>query len=224
MRLDYRIVYSRRRTMSMSVERDASVVVRAPLGTPDRTIRRAVEERKLWLFQKVNHTQKYPLLRQHKEFVSGESIPFLGKSYRLEIAEHAVGGIQFQSGFVISRKDQTRARDLFRRWYMERAEEWITSRAKYFARAMGVQFCRVVISDLRVRWGLCTLSGRLNFNWRLMKAPSVVIDYVTVHELAHLLEPNHTARFWNIVAVQAPQWEWAKTWLREHGNLLEEDF
>jgi len=89
---------------------------------------------------------------------------------------------------------------------------------------MGVNFNHILISDLKVRWGSCTPAGNLNFNWRILKAPGFVIDYVIVHELAHLREANHTPRFWNIVSVQVPQWEQAKNWLREHGDLLEVDF
>ncbi len=109
-------------------------------------------------------------------------------------------------------------------WYIERASERITIRAQYFAAALGVTFNRVLISDLKVRWGSCTPNGTLNFNWRIMKAPTFVIDYLAVHELAHLMENNHTARFWNIISVQVPRWGEAKEWLREHGDLLEVDF
>jgi hypothetical protein len=224
MKLNYRIVYSRRRTMTLSVERDASVVVHAPEGTPEEKIRQAVEARKLWLFQKVNHEQKYPPQRQRKEFVSGETIPYLGRNYRLEIDDQSDPGIEFHSRFIISRDNQPKAARLFRQWYIERANERISSRAQYFGAAMGVVFNRILISDLKVRWGSCTPSSNLNFNWRIMKGPSFVIDYLVVHELAHLIETNHTPRFWNIVAIQVPRWEHAKTWLRNPGDLLEVDF
>lgn len=206
------------------MERDASVVVRAPEGISEEKIQQAVEARKLWLFQKINHEQKYPPTRQRKEFVSGETIIYLGRNYRLEVTEHAVEGVQFRSRFVISRQNQPQAAKLFRGWYIERAHERIPSRAKYFAEAMGVRFNRLLISDLKVRWGSCTPRANLNFNWRIMRAPANVIDYLVVHELAHLLEPNHTSRYWNIVAVQVPHFERAKAWLREHGGFLEVDF
>ena len=79
------------------------------------------------------------------------------------------------------------------------------------------------IVDNRFRWGSCTTKDHVNFNWRLIKAPMFVIDYVIVHELAHFLEANHTPRFWNIVRAKAPLSEKAKAWLKEHGQLLEEE-
>ncbi len=224
MKLDYRVVYSHRRTLSLSVERDASVVVRAPEGMPEETIRRAVETKKLWLFQKTRHVQKYPAHRRRKELVSGESIPYLGRNYRLEVTEQPSDGIQFHSHFIISHQSRPRAAQLFRLWYLARAKERIPTRTNYFASAMGVTFKKVLISDLKVRWSSCTPNNNLNFNSRILKAPSFVIDYLIVHELAHLVEANHTPRFWNIVSVQVPRWEQAKTWLRAHGDLLEVDF
>jgi len=210
--------------MSLCVERDASVIVRAPIGTPESAIKQAVESRKLWLYQKVNHEQKYPPSRQRKEFVSGETIPYLGRNYRLEVVQQPIEGIEFHSSFLISRQNQPQAARLFRQWYIERATKRLSVSARYFAAAMGVTFNRVLISDLKVRWGSCTPAGNVNFNWRIMKAPAFVIDYLVVHELAHLLESNHTPRFWNLVAVQVARCATAKEWLREHGDLLEVDF
>jgi predicted metal-dependent hydrolase len=223
-KLEYRVVRSRRQTLELTVERDASVVVHAPEGTSLREIERAVARKRLWLYQKVNHKQKYPLLRTRKEFVSGETIAYLGRNYRLEVTDLPVNGVQFRSHFVVSRRARHRVAQLFRRWHTDRAREHIPSRAERFAAAMGVECRRIAISDLKVRWASCTPAGNLNFNWRIMKAPAPVVDYVIVHELAHLLEPNHTARFWNIVAVQVPHWQKAKDWLREHGGVLETDF
>lgn len=224
MKLDYQIIYSKRKTINLAVERDASVVVRAPLGFAEDRIRRAIEKKKLWLYEKVNHKQKYPEQFARKEFVTGESIMYLGRNYRLEITNDDVPGVRFHSGFFISRSNQPTAAELLRKWYIERAQQKLLPKVTAFAEALGVTFNRVLISDLRVSWGSCTPKNNLNFNWRLIKAPAFVIDYLIVHELAHLLEPNHTERFWNIVAVQVPKYDKAKEWLRENGNILEIDF
>ena len=118
---------------------------------------------------------------------------------------------------------QTERKQVLREWYVQRAREAILPRAERRAREMGVSFAAANIVDNRYRWGSCTVRDHLNFNWKLVKAPMFVIDYVVVHELAHLLEPNHTPRFWNIVRTHAPSAEKAKSWLKEHGQLLEEE-
>lgn len=224
MELTYTIIYSQRKTLGLSVERDRSVVVRAPHGTGEDVIKRAVEAKRLWIYTKVNHAQKYPVQARRKEFVSGEALLYLGRNYRLEITDEAVDGVQFHSGFRMARDDCSRAGQLLKAWYIERAHAKLPPRIAQFASALGVAYERVLVSEMRARWASCTPKNNLNFNWRIMRAPIPVIDYLIVHELAHLLEPNHTPRFWNIVAIQVPRYEAAKTWLRENGSALEEDF
>ena len=105
---------------------------------------------------------------------------------------------------------------------MVRAEQKILPRVRRHAKDLGVAYRDAEVSETRYRWGSCTQKNSLRFNWRLIKAPVSVIDYVIIHELAHLIEPNHTPRFWNIVRAQHPASESAKQWLREHGELLEQ--
>lgn len=80
-----------------------------------------------------------------------------------------------------------------------------------------------MISNMKYRWGSCTPHKNLNFNWRLVKAPMHVIDYVVVHELAHILEHNHSPRFWQHIRTQIPRFELSKDWLKRHGEC-EHDF
>ena len=96
-------------------------------------------------------------------------------------------------------------------------------KVKQHARALGVDFKAAKIVDNRYHWGSCTVSDNVNFNWRLIKAPMFVIDYVIVHELAHLIEANHTSRFWSLVRANTPRMDKAKAWLKEHGQILEEE-
>jgi hypothetical protein len=88
------------------------------------------------------------------------------------------------------------------------------------APALGVSFGRVQIRAQRTRWGSCSPRGDLSFNWRLVLAPFDVLDYVVVHELCHLREPNHSARFWRLVASRRPDWHSQRDWLRAHGDEL----
>ena len=99
----------------------------------------------------------------------------------------------------------------------------ILSRVERHARELGVQFKSAKIVDNLYRWGSCTPGNNVHFNWRLIKAPMFVIDYVIVHELAHLMESNHTSVFWSIVRAKTSTMEKAKTWLKENGQILEED-
>ena len=223
MEIDYRVIYSKRKTLALLVERDRSIVVRAPISASREAIEQAIEAKKLWLYEKTRHPQKYPPKPVRKEFVTGESFLYLGRYYRLEITDDSTPGVRFQNRFYISRQHQADAGRLLRDWYMARAQEKLTPKIRAYATAMGVAYARILVSDLRVRWASCTPKNSLNFNWRIIKAPMSVVDYLIVHELAHLLEANHSPRFWNIVAIQAPRYQLAKEWLRENGSMLEED-
>ncbi|MBU3966365.1 MAG: M48 family metallopeptidase, partial [Euryarchaeota archaeon] len=112
--------------------------------------------------------------------------------------------------------------EVLREWYISKAKEKIIPRVKHHAHELGVIFNKVKIVDNRYRWGSCTVNNNINFNWRLIKAPMFVIDYIIVHELAHLIETNHTPKFRNIVRAQSPTMEKAKAWLKENGQLLEQ--
>jgi len=223
MELDYKVVYSKRKTLTITVERDRSVVVTAPEGTAPEKIQVIVASRKQWLYEKTHHAQKYHPLPHPpgKELVTGESMPYLGRQYRIELVEGG-GEIQFEQKFLVPRRlaDKSAA---FRDWFMARAEEKILPRVALYARNLGVSFKDAKIGKGKYRWGSCTPNDNVIFNWRLIKAPMFVIDYVVVHELAHLIEQNHTPRFWNIVRAQATAMDKAKTWLQKHGALLEEE-
>ena len=226
MDLTYQIVRSaRRKKLTITVERDRTVIVHAPEDTSEEAIRRVVDSKRQWLFDKVNHPQKYQD-RPHppgKEVVNGESVPYLGREYRVEIANTASGGVEFSRRVLIPAAQQVKRREVLKDWYVSRATETILSRVIRHASELGVELGEAKIVDNRYRWGSCTVKDNVNFNWRLIKAPMFVIDYVIVHELAHLMESNHTPRFWNIVRARVPSTEKAKAWLKEYGQLLEEE-
>ena len=88
------------------------------------------------------------------------------------------------------------------------------------AAELGVGYARIQVRDQRTRWGSCSTRGTLSFNWRLALAPFAVLDYVVVHELCHLREPNHSRRFWSLVESRRPGWREQREWLRRHGAEL----
>ena len=226
MELNYKIVRSpKRKKLTITVERDRAIIVHAPEKTSEELVRRLVDAKRQWLLAKLRHPQKYRV-RPHapgKEVVDGESAPYLGRDYRIEINETASGEVEFSRLFVVPVSHQPKRREVLRKWYIARAKETILARVEQHARELGVKFTKAKIVDNRYRWGSCTVNDNVNFNWRLIKAPMFVIDYVIVHELAHLIEANHTSRFWGIVRANTPTMEKAKGWLKEHGQVLEEE-
>ena len=226
MHLSYIIKRSpKRRKLTIAVERDRSVVVHAPESTPEETVREIVESKRRWIYEKRAHAQKYEK-RLHppgKELVNGESTLYLGREYQIEIIPTDSTEIRFERRFLIPASLAGGRRRILRDWYIERAKERILPKVESIAATLGVDFAGARIVDNRFRWGSCTVKDNVNLNWRLIKAPMFVIDYVIVHELAHLIEANHTPRFWNVVRTHAPTMEKARRWLRDHGQILEQD-
>jgi predicted metal-dependent hydrolase len=222
MKLEYELVYSQRRTIAITVERDRRVVVYAPHRAPQESVAAAVQRKQAWIWSKVRDPYKYAVRKTQKEFVAGEAFLFLGQNYSLELVPGTRDGVRaIGRCFELSRIHRHRGRELFREWYVDEARKRIPPRVVAIAKAMGTEVQRVSVRELKYQWASCTPSRRLSFSWRIIQAPSLVVEYLIVHELAHLLEPNHSDRFWNIVAVHAPAWEKAKDWLRQHGSRLE---
>ena len=151
MDIQYSIIYSERKTLSVIVERDRSVIVRAPKNTSTEVIAKEIEKRKRLILKKIEHNQKYPFEKQAKEFVAGESIMYLGKNYKLNIVEEQIDGVLFDSKFLISKENQKQANKLFKAWYIKSANEIITPKAKAIANQIGVKYNNINIKILQCR-------------------------------------------------------------------------
>jgi len=214
----------RKKTISLQVRRDGTVVIQAPLHTPKSEIQRLIEEKKSWLRKQIREQRERE--RGKKSFVSGEAFLFLGKFYPLVILDTRDGSRQTApltfSGqrFLLRGDHAAEAGSLFTEWYRKRAGEHIPERVRHFSTALWSFPRSVRISHAACRWGSCSADNRLFFSWRLVMAPPPVIDYVILHEFAHMHEKNHSRRFWNLVEAVLPDYEKYRLWLRENGHLL----
>lgn len=152
-----------------------------------------------------------------------EQIPFLGTPHIVRVA--VVPGrratvVHAEQAFTIIVADETLARPALEGWLRAAARFAIASQVAARGTEMGLTYGQVTIRDQKTRWGSCSRAGNLNFNWRLVLAPSAVLDYVVVHELAHRVEMNHSARFWRIVARYCPAYNEQRVWLRKQGAAL----
>lgn len=110
------------------------------------------------------------------------------------------------------------------RWLKAEAERYIVPRAHAMALKLKLEIRSIVFRDQSTRWGSCSTNKHLNFNWRLIQAPKDVIDYVIMHELAHLVHMNHSERFWSYVEHVLPDFQTHRKWLRLHGAVLHQNF
>ncbi|MBN2323190.1 MAG: M48 family metallopeptidase [Spirochaetes bacterium] len=215
-----KIIRSKRKTLSIEVTRDARLLVRAPLRMPRETIDRFVAQKRGWIEKKKREAQKKRASAAPKRFEKGEKYLYLGRSYPLKIVENGKMSLSFSDGFVLSVNRWADARMLFVEWYKARATEVIQERLLYYADLSGIEYTLFRITSAQKRWGSCNSRGNLHFAWRLVMAPLDVVDYVVVHELAHIVEKNHSARFWHRVECILPDYRTRRAWLKKNGTIL----
>ena len=210
---------SRRQTLELIVDRGGELVIAAPADANESMMAAFVREKKFWLYRKLAEKETRQQPSSAKEYVSGEGFPYLGRSYRLLLVKDQEVPLKLSSGRFLLRDDLThRGREAFIRWYCQRAKPWVVKRIRGWAPRVGVAAEGIEIRDLGYRWGSCSKGGTLNFHWATILLPPSVIDYVIVHELAHLIEANHTPLFWQHVGRVLTDYEQRKTWLAEQGG------
>jgi predicted metal-dependent hydrolase len=223
MDINFKVKYSNRRTFGLVIDRDKTIYVNAPNGVKKEKINNFIDKKRSWIYHKLNNKQKFRDISE-KEFVSGSSILYLGRNYNLDVNTYKHEGIKFNGKFLLSTKEKNNVNNLFKEWFIQKANEKIIPLVEENAKKLGVNYNLAKIKEIKYCWGSCTPKNNLYFNWRLIKAPLSVINYVIMHELTHLIESNHTKRFWNIIKSQQPNYEKAKYWLKENGQILENTF
>lgn len=214
-----KIVRSKRRTIALVVGSDATLTVRAPFHTPLEYIEDLLRRKLGWINKKIREVQLRPTVKS-KRFVNGEGFLYLGDPYKLRVVRNAKAALVFQKEFVLAAEHLGEARALLIDWYKEEARKKIPSRVEWHARRCGMKVGQVKITNVQKRWGSCGRDGSLNFSWKLVMAPLSVLDYVVVHELAHILERNHSDRYWRKVALMCPGYRSSMKWLKQNGHLL----
>jgi predicted metal-dependent hydrolase len=214
------IIRSKRKTLALIVRTDGSVLVRAPLRTPKSVIQAFVAKNKGWIeIKQAQVLATLPL--PTREYVSGQTFPYLGASYPLDIVEGQRDALLLDTGkFKLAALQPNDAAAAFERWYREQARQVLSARVEFFTRAYNFHYKSIRITSARTRWGSCSATGSLSFSWRLIQAPLVVVDYVVVHELVHTVVHNHSKKFWQRVGMIMPDFQDHRKWLREHGREL----
>lgn len=215
-----RITRTARRTVSLIVQPDGQLEVRAPLGYSDAKIRELVSTKRDWIEKKQAQALKNHRQIPRHSYHAGETFLYLGAEYPLHIVEKQAAALRFDRGFWLAEKALPQAGAVFEAWYRSAARKVITERVVYFARLHGFKYHSIRISGAATRWGSCSSKGNLSFTWRLVMAPPDVVDYVVLHELAHLREHNHSAKFWQQVAGMMPNYSIYRRWLKQNGARL----
>ena len=211
-----KIIRSNRRSISLSINDKAELIVRAPIRCSDKKIYDFIVAKESWI------VSKQALMRQsaneHKciEVQSGEVIHILSTPYTLVIGECERTTLRGDKIYLPTKDSKTKLIHLL----MRLAKQYISLRVEHYARMMGVQYKNIKINQAHTRWGSCSGEDGLNFCFRLILCTPEVLDYIVVHELCHIREKNHSRRFWALVESILPNYREQERWLKTNRHIM----
>ena len=227
--IDYEVRRSERRKKTVQITTDGGgVQITAPMTTPDSELRAIVRKRASWI---LSHASGEMLETAPKRFVSGETLPYLGRNVRMivdtaDIRSPKVRFDHWRFRVTVPRGlDDSERYERIRRsvvkWYRDRAAARLSDIVeRWWPRLGRGEKSQILVRDQRQRWGSCAPDGTLRFNWRTVMLEQALIEYVVVHELAHLTHQNHSTDFWGLVAKAMPDAQQRRRHLRETGRTL----
>ncbi|MDA9810231.1 M48 family metallopeptidase [Planktomarina temperata] len=216
------------RSKSASIEiEDDTVKVTVPQNLSDLRIEELIKNRTIWIRQKLK-IQTETVHPKDKEYVNGESFTYLGRNYRLKCVSKGAGEVKLKNGYLTvtlpsgasAGAAERSVQQSLKNWYQTRALEKLKEKTKRYAAILGVNPQSVDVKEYKARWGSCSSSGDVSYNWRIIIAPHHIVDYIVVHELCHLLEHNHGAKYWKHVQTVIPNYKECRHWLKTHGMNL----
>ncbi len=223
------VVRSIRRTAGLHIV-GTDLQVRVPEHLGDERVAAILKQKRPWIRSKVAELSSVPAHRS-KELVSGESFLYLGRNYRLKIQEGHQVGVCLSGGYLkatIRPSEQgehrtQRIQQYLQNWYRIKALERLREKVNRYAKEIGAIPTDVCVKNFKSRWGSCHKNGQIVFNWNIIKAPHTIVDYVVIHELCHLIHPNHSKQFWEFVGWHDSTYPERKEWLKVHGRSLLSD-
>ncbi len=194
--IDYELKKRARKTTSIYIERDGTITVLAPEPYDMDKIEEILEAKRSWIYRNLAEWEDLNRTRVEREFVNGEGFPYLGSTYRLQIVDDVSQELSLKNGsFLLKRSVLSSVRDKFIDFYKTKARTRLPKHVAQYAKKMGLNPSGIRIQELKNRWASCSADGTLNFHWRCVMAPITALEYIVVHELAHLKHPNHTPEF-----------------------------
>lgn len=220
-----KLVRTNRKTYFLQITADASLVVRVPKKASTKQINEILNQKRSWIIKKITQAKDRMKTNKPKQFIEGENFLFMGREYTLLLSKITGNGNNSKiytdgENIIVPEKFAPHMKEALINWYKYQSHIIIPDRVANYANIFHIKYKNIKITSAQTRWGSCSGHGNLNFSWRLMMAPLEVIDYVVVHELAHINIKNHSANFWNKVASMYADYTKCKNWLRENQSRL----
>lgn len=217
---------ARRKSASLEVHGDV-VRVLVPETLSDQRVKALIDQRSVWIKQRLAIHAATPVI-QERELEAGQAFPYLGRNYRLKLLDSDEYSVKLKHGYLQvsfpkspdAKRNAIIIKKLLTTWYRSHAYDRLHEKTKRYSAIIGVQPTAIVIDDFKARWGSCLDTGHISFNWRIILAPHHIVDYVVIHELCHLIQHDHSPKYWKLVEQHCPNYSEHKNWLKHNsGNL-----
>jgi len=186
-----------------------------------------LQEKRSWILKNIARYNNNSTPFDSDTLSTGDTVPYLGQHYevRFNSNHNSTYNVSLEENvFLVEGKcDNGAAATALKQWLYGRAHVYMEQRAGELAASMGVSYNRIFIRSQRTRWGSCSALGNISLNWKLIMFPPLIVDYVVIHELAHLVVMGHSKAYWDVVAVHCPDWRDHRNWLRQHEGYLSID-
>jgi len=218
-RIDFRLEYSDRRTLGITVTPDLEVLVKAPVDNTIDGIKERLRKKAPWIIRQLSFFLSFQPRLTDRKYVGGETHLYLGKQYRLKVISDelkvmSTEMVKLKGPFLeVHTENKDKVKQLVEAWYLAKAKERFHQLAQplfeAFIKRNDIENAdyNLSIRQMPTRWGSCTAKGRIILNPELIKAPKACIEYVIVHELCHLIQHDHTQRFLDLQTREMPEWE-----------------
>ena len=217
--LDYKILYSKRKTIELRFENANTLLIKAPKNTNPQSIADILSRKADWISKtRLKLSQRWPV----PKMAADERILLLGEWRELEInpVGHKKISLSESGKIVISKDLAMQGAQVLIPFYRQITHHWVHHFADLYSSKWQLTYKSIRINSAKTRWGSCGARNTLNFSWRLAMTPLLSIEYVVAHELAHIKHHNHSLSFWQFLEQMMPHYKQGQAWLKENGNKL----
>ena len=207
-----KIIKKKVKNINLRVKQDGTVHLTVPMATTEDFINRFIESKKDWIESKLKYFNECDKNVDSVEIINGQSVRYLGDRYTLKIIQDLNEGLKLCPEYieihVKDSNDKTRKQEILNEWYVKRAKDKFLKLVNKYEEVLNEQVNGIRIKTMKTRWGSCNVKTKnINLNLELIKNPQECIEYVVLHELAHLKHPNHSKEFWEYVGTHMPDWK-----------------
>lgn len=214
------IIRSNRKTLAITISKFGEVSIKAPLQASDKVINEFIQNKEKWIMDKLKSIKTN--IDNFHDVITYDKMLVFGDKYKPVYSDNTHIDVDDYGKMYIPKKYKTpdKVFKMTKNWYKRIANDFIIDRAMVLAESVKLMPSKMRINDSRGRWGACTQKGEIIFNFRIAMLPPKLIDYVIFHELSHLVEMNHSSRFWSVMKAIMPDYNIARKEIKNYGFCL----